>query len=322
MTTMTIESRDEVVPDAVEAVVEAANENVEGIDDAPQPIPVDDLTYSEMQEFARCLLEDDASDVFDALSAALAAEKVDEIVRRVRNREAVRDILERLSSAIQMLTWVGSTLGVSHPDGTPVVPDRDFSKYSKQSLASITSHIRTRISQLEAEAESFTTERKTLTEANAALQRQVDDLRAKIEAQASMFAAQMEDKTERIRETNETLTSLRDVERFYVVRVNPETKDVVSFLRIEDGKPRGVKEFSDASWFSSFDSANARRNRIINARLQELDDRMKKAVRVSEDGDISLTWKQHFRGKTVRASVRKTYVVMRVVLQPVTLSDV
>lgn len=242
-------------------------------------------------------VKDDGEAIFDALAVCLAAEKLDPLLMRVRARANVMRLLSQLSRSTYLVTWIAETMGIEF-DGSPVQANEHFGEWDDTRLTQLCALLTVEASKLKTNHEESTALLRSAvlkSEADAAtIKKLTDDInKERVEAKAR----------EQLHIDNclrytTMLSSYKDVNRFVVSRIDPVTKNTVSYLKLEeDGTLSGVKAFGAATRFSEFSEANDLRIEAIRLRRTKV-------------------------SKTQRSGIADQYVVIQLALRAVDLQTI
>lgn len=242
-------------------------------------------------------IKDDGDKVFDALAVAMAAERLDPILMRVRARANVMRLLASLSRSTYLITHLAEMFKIEY-DGSPVEADENFGIWDQQRLTRLTALITTHVSAARTtveESQALLKGAVAKSEADAAtIKKLTDDInRERIEADArvKLHADNC------VRYTS-LLATYNDIPMFVVARVDPTTGNVETYLKVEeDAGLRGVKNFGAATRFKDFAEANDLRIEAIRLRRAKV-------------------------ARLLRASVSSQYAVMQVAVRSVDLQTV
>ena len=239
----------------------------------------------------------DGEQVFDMLAVALAVERLDPILMRIRGRTQVVQLLSQLARSTYLITHLAEMMKVEY-DGSPVEADENFGSWDEQRLTRLVALITAEASNLKYrsdEARELLRAAVAKSEADAAtIKKLTDDInRERGEAD------------ERVRLHSENciryttmLAAYNDLQRFVVARIDPTTGKIGAYLRVEkDGSMQGVPTFNKATRFEDFADANDLRVEAIRLRRAKVD-------------------------RSQRAAVSAQYVVMQLALRAVDLQTV
>ena len=282
------------LPPDVEAVVETE----------PQ---ITEYELGQYADFARVLLDAndhpgyDQADIFDVLSAALAARCVDTILNRIKNRSAVVELIDRLANSVHLITAVAEALNIVIDD-VPVKSSKDFSDYSKKGLAVIGNQIVSKVSSIISTGDTHAELYRLAVQQHQHDEEKIKGMVATAATLMVVTEGRSNEQRDALVHANSILESYHD-QAVYVVAHVDKNGAPMKFLRIEPAtetslaKVVGVDDFKLATKWGHFVPANNKRVEIIKERRAKV-------------------------AKENRQAISKAYVIMRTSLRTVTLADV
>lgn len=207
----------------------------------------------------------DGKDVFDALAAALAVERLDPIMMRIRGRANVMKLLAQLSRATELVTGIAEHLGLEY-DGSPVVQDDNFGSWNTTRSTQLAALIKSRVDAIKARADEQEAVYAQSEARHAADSARIEQQTDQINRERSESEARVALHLESAQRALAMLSAYVDVPRYVVARIDPTTKKVVALLREEEDLLRQVSSVDKATRFGDFGEANDLRLEAIRAK--------------------------------------------------------
>ena len=229
-----------------------------------------ELKLSEVLEYLqRVELVDERESVIDALTLALAAERIDPILTRIRYRSQFLGVVSLLSDAIQTATHVAGVLGVEM-DGSPVGATRDFSDWNEDKLRRLAILTEVESGRLRRAAEASAATLAEQAEAIASRDAAVEKLKEELERTRQRIESLIEHYKAELLEVRSALGAQVDTDEFVVAAVDPVTRKPAAYLAEFDGGWKAVRRFEDAFRFGTFRDAQRVRVRTVVAKRAKL----------------------------------------------------
>ena len=228
------------------------------------------FTLSEVLEYLQNTeLSPVRESVIDALTLALAAERIDPILTRLRYRDQINGIIMRLADAVQCATHIASTLGVEL-DGSPVGPTRDFSDWDADALRKLAIATEVIAGRLRRDADQATASVEEQLQAMQSRDAEIVSLREALERSNTRVESLVEHYKQELLEARTQLGAVVDAAEFVVALVDPMSREPKEYVgETESGYRVGVP-FGAAARFPDFRSAQSVRVQLIQTKRKQL----------------------------------------------------